>query len=191
MPINFTDSNELRVIGENPWMMVFDDPEKPASTHVSVWRALMSPAGPGNALFWRSELTNGEPRIYADNPGLARWLQAEIIGGNMPYKDPSLPIVAAEFSRSGALPWYLTERVVAPGEVMEFTWFDFLEAFSGRSDPDEGETHGHSACYIPAREVRVTLNGVQAKGSPLPRERDGYQWTTCFLAVAESWVRVR
>ena len=172
-------------------MMVFEDPDKPASTHVSVWRATFSPAGPGNALFWRSELTGGTPRIYADNPALARWLQEEIIGGNMPYKDLSLPVITAEFSRIGALPWYLTERVVAQDETMEFTWYDFLDPFSGRSDPETGDSHGHSACYVPAKQVRVTLNGRQAKGSPLAREREGYQSTSCFLALAESWVKVR
>ena len=38
---------------------------------------------------------------------------------------------------------------------------------------------------------RVTLNGKEAKGAPLPRERDGYEHTTCFLALNESWTRVR
>src|SRR5207253_5317681 len=33
-----TDLNELRLIGENPCMMIHEDPSKPPSTHVSIWR---------------------------------------------------------------------------------------------------------------------------------------------------------
>lgn len=191
MPVNFTDQNELILIGENPWMMLFQNPDDQPTTHVSAWTVTFSPAGPGHALFWRSELTDDEPRIYSDNITLARWLQKELIGDKLPYKSLNLPVVEAKFSRSGTIPWFITERIEAPGETLEFTWYDFLDSFSGRSDPDAGETHGHSACYVPARQVRVTRNGRQAVGEPVLRDRDGYQWTSCFLALAESWVRVR
>lgn len=191
MPVNFTDPQELRLIGENPWMMLFQDPDDPPTTHVSVWRVQFSPAGPGHVLLWRSELTEGAPRIYSDNIALARWLQAELLAGRPPYDDLTLPVAAATFTRLGSLPWFVSERVETADEVMEFTWYDFAEPFSGRSEPDGRETHGHSACYVPARRVRVTLNGREALGLPAVRQRDGYAMTTCFLALAESWVRVR
>jgi hypothetical protein len=44
---------------------------------------------------------------------------------------------------------------------------------------------------VPAKRIRVTLNGVECKGGPLPRQREGYQNTSCFLAWAESWLRPR
>ncbi len=172
-------------------MMVHEDPAQPPTTHVSIWRIIVSPVGPGHTLFWYSELTNGEPRIYSDNIGMTRWLQEEIVRPAMPYKDDRLPVVEATFERLGAVPWYITEHVEARDEVMDFTWYDFLPGFSGTQTPDPGDTHGHVACYIPAKRVRVTLNGKEAKGVPLPRDRDGYPHTTCFLALNESWTRVR
>ncbi len=190
MPKNTTDEGELRVLGETPWMMVFTDPNGSPSTNVSVWHVTLSPQGPGHALFWRSDdLTNGEARIYSDNIALARWLQGEILFG--PYKDLSLPIVEAEFTRLGSIPWFITERVEAKDELMEFTWYDLLEGHAGHSAPDpaNNETHGHYAVYVPARQVRVTLNGKEAKGVALERERDGRPSSTCFLALAESWQR--
>jgi hypothetical protein len=186
-----TDTNELRLIGENPYMMVHEDPAQPPSTHVSVWGAEVSPAGPGHTLFWYSELTNGEPRIYSDNIGLTRWLQREIVNARMPYKDDKLPVVDAMFTRLGAVPWYVTEQVESRDDFMQFTWYDFLPAFWGQQIPEEGDTHGHVACYVPAQGIRVTLNGKEARGAPLSRERDGYPHTTCFLALNESWTRVR
>lgn len=186
-----TDRNELRLIGANPYMMIHQDPGQPPSTHVSIWRVEVSPAGPGHTLFWYSELTNGEPRVYSDNISLARWLQEEIVHERMSYKDMSLPVIQAEFTWSGAVPLPVMAQVEAGDDLMQFTWYDFLPGFSGTQTPEEGDTHGHVACYVPAQHTRVTLNGLEAKGGPIRRERDGYEHTTCFLALNESWTRVR
>jgi hypothetical protein len=184
-----TDMNELRLIGANPYMLVHQDPKAPPTTHVSIWRIDVSPAGPGHTLFWYSELTGGESRIYADNISLARWLQDEIVRENMPYKDSSLPVVEAKFSWSGAVPLPVMATVEARDALMQFTWYDFLPAFNGTQTIEENETHGHVASYVPAQGVRVTLNGAEAKGAPLKRDRDGYPHTSCFLALNESWTR--
>lgn len=186
-----TDQDELRLIGANPYMLVHDDPSKPPSTHVSIWRIEVSPAGAGHTLFWYSELTSGAPRVCADNISLARWLQEEIVRENMPYKDQSLPVVEAKFTWTGAVPLPVMCQVQSEQDFMQFTWYDFLPAFHGTQTAEEGETHGHYACYVPAQGVRVTLNGQQAKGGPIRRERDGYPHTSCFLALNESWTRVR
>jgi hypothetical protein len=186
-----TDMNELRLIGANPYMLVHQDPKAPPTTHVSIWRIDVSPAGPGHTLFWYSELTGGESRIYADNISLARWLQDEIVRENMPYKDSSLPVVEAKFSWSGAVPLPVMATVEARDALMQFTWYDFLPAFNGTQTIEENETHGHVASYVPAQGVRVTLNGAEAKGAPLKRDRDGYPHTSCFLALNESWTRKR
>ncbi len=186
-----TDQNELRLIGANPYMIIHEDPKGQPTTHVSIWRIEVSPAGSGHTLFWYSELTNGQPRVYADNISLARWLQDEIVRDNMPYKDSSLPCVEARFTWSGAHPLPVMCTVQSEQDLMQFTWYDFLPAFSGTQTPEEGETHGHLACYVPAQGTRVTLNGAQAKGGPIRRERDGYEHTSCFLALNESWTRVR
>lgn len=186
-----TDQNELRLIGANPYMVVHEDPEGPPTTHVSWWRVEVSPEGPGNVLFFYSELTGGEPRIYSDHTALARWIQSELVNKAQPYKDPAVPVIEAKFSSTGSVPGPVSLEVEAPDVVFHATWSDFLPPFSGGTTPEEGDTHGHIACYVPAQKIRVTLNGVEAKGGPLARERDGYESSSCFLALNESWTRVR
>jgi len=44
---------------------------------------------------------------------------------------------------------------------------------------------------IPALSARLTVDGVQAKGQPWPREREGQAFSTCALAFSESWTEPR
>ena len=37
----------------------------------------------------------------------------------------------------------------------------------------------------------VRLNGVEAKGRPWPRDREGRPFSTCALAFSESWTEAR
>lgn len=191
MTMNFTDPSELRLTGENPYMVVFTDPDAPPTTNVSLWRVQLSPAGPGHTLFFRSELTDGEPRIYTDNIMLTRWLQEEITAKDSPFADSSLPAVEAEFEHRGDVRSFITEEVVSRDDDISLTWYDFLEPFAGITGYDlaAGRTHGHYAIYVPAQRIRVTLNGEEATGGPIPREREGRPTTSCFLAWAETWVR--
>lgn len=194
MTMNFTDPSELRLSGQNPYMMIFDDPAAPApSTMVSIWHVQYCPeAGPGNVLFFRSnDLTDGVCRVYADNIRLARWIQEEITGKQMPWADNTLPVVEAEFETEGDSRDFITESVISRDDEISLTWFDFLPAFAGITapNPERGSTHGHYAIYVPAKRIRVTLNGVDVKGQPLPRQREGWENTSCFLAWAETWVR--
>jgi hypothetical protein len=196
MTMSFTDPSELRLSGQNPYMMVYDQPDAPApSTLVSIWHVQYCPeAGSGNVLFLKSnDLTDGECRVYADNIRLARWIQEEITSPNQPWADNTLPVHEAEFSTEGESRSFITESIISRDDDISLTWYDFLPAFAGGAapNPDRGVTHGHYAIYIPAKRIRVTLNGVECKGEPLPRQREGFQNTSCFLAWAESWMRPR
>jgi len=192
--MNFIDPGELRLSGQNPYMMVYDQPDAAApSTLASIWHVQYCPeGGPGNVLFLRSQdLTDGICRVYADNIRLARWIQEEITTPNQPWADATLPVAEATFETEGDPRSYLTERIESREDDISLTWYDFLPAFAGSTapNPDRGSSHGHYAVYIPAKRVRVTLNGVECKGGPLPRQREGWENSSCFLAWAESWVR--
>ena len=78
MTTNPTDPNQIRLTGENSFIRLSRDDGSNYSTRTSHWRILLSPAGPGHVLFMKSDLTDDEVRIYADNIALARWLQEEI-----------------------------------------------------------------------------------------------------------------
>ena len=192
MTMNFTDPSELRLTGENPFMMIYQDPEGPITTNVSLWRVHLSPAGPGHTLFFRSDdLTGGEPRVYTDNIMLTRYLQEEITAPSSPFADSTLPAVDASFAHLGDVRSFITEEVISRDDELSFTWYDFLDPYAGITSYDlaAGRTHGHYAIYVPAKRIRVTLNNTEVKGGPVPREREGRATTSCFLAWAETWVR--
>jgi len=194
MVMNATDQGEVRLTGENPVMRIHTDPDKPPSTRASLWRVHLSPAGPGHVLFLISEeLTNNEPVTYTDNLSMCRWLQGEIINQRWaPFNDPALPANYATFSREGDATTFVKETIAGRDDEITLTWYDLMEPFNIQQAPnlDQGQRHGHYALFIPARRIHVTRNGKVAPGAPVPQERDGRPMTSCFLAWAETWVRV-
>jgi hypothetical protein len=44
---------------------------------------------------------------------------------------------------------------------------------------------------VPALSARLSRNGVDAKGTPWPRQREGRPFSTCALAFSESWTEQR
>jgi hypothetical protein len=191
---SFTDPGEVRLTGQNPFMLLFTGDGPPTSV-VSFWRVHYSPAGAGHALYLRSELTGGAPKIYADNIELARYVQTELYANNARpfglFADTGLPVIEAAFAQSGDARSRVDERVTAPGETIVLSWFDFLPAFKGATaaDPAEGRAHGHYALYFPARSTLLTINGTAAAGAPRRSERDGRANSSAGLAWSETWVR--
>ena len=195
MTMSFTDPGEVVLTGQNPYMILFGGAEGPPTTLVSLWHVQFSPAGEGSALFVKSEVTGGEPRIYTDNIALARFVQSELYANNaVPFglfADPAIDAIDADFDRHGDARSFITERVVSAADDVSLSWYDFLPAFKGASaaNPAGGAKHGHYALYIPAKGMRLSVNGAVASGVPRPRTRDGRETTSGGLAWAETWVR--
>ena len=62
-------------------------------------------------LYIKSELTENRWRIYADNIAMARWLQSTVQGMlSDETADPDIPVIDAEFSKSGDPRYFWTER---------------------------------------------------------------------------------
>ena len=72
------DPHEVVMTGENSFIRLSGDGGKTIADRVSHWRVLWSPAGQGHALFIESPLAGKGPRLYADNAGVARFLQRSI-----------------------------------------------------------------------------------------------------------------
>lgn len=195
MTMSFTDPGEVVLTGQNPYMILFGGADGPPTTLVSLWHVQFSPAGEGSALYVKSEVTGGQPRIYTDNIALARFVQSELYANNaVPFglfADPAIDAVDADFDRDGDARSFITERVVSAADDISLSWYDFLPAFKGGSaaNPAGGAKHGHYALYIPARGMRLSINGAVATGAPRPRMRDGRETTSGGLAWAETWVR--
>jgi len=184
------DPNQVILTGENPFIRLSARDGDPNTTDASFWRILFCPAGPGHVLYLKSELTEGRWRIYADNIAMARWLQATVQGMlNAETADQTIPVIEADFSKSGDARDFWNERVYARDEEISLTWHEIGEPLLIHTQPHAVPERPYGVCtvLIPALGARLTRNGVQAAGRPWPREREGRPFSTCALAFSESW----
>jgi hypothetical protein len=188
------DPNNTILTGENPFIRLSATDGAPVSTNASFWRIILCPAGPGHVLYVKSELTSDRWRIYSDNIAMARWLQSTVQGMlNEELKDQSIPVIEAEFSKSGDPRYFWTERVSSWDEEISLTWHNIGEPLLIHTQPNADPARPYGVCtlLIPALGARLTVNGAQAVGQAWPREREGRAFSTCALAFSESWTEAR
>jgi hypothetical protein len=188
------DPNQLILTGENPFIRLSETDGAPNTTNASFWRIILCPAGPGHVLYIKSELTDDQWRIYSDNIAMARWLQSTVQGMlNAELADQSIPVIDAEFSKSGDARDFWTERLVTTDEEIALTWYSIGEPLLIHTQPnaEPGRPYGVCTVLIPALGARLSRNGIQAVGQPWPREREGRPFSTCALAFSESWTAAR
>ena len=184
------DANHVVLTGENSVIRLNKDDNDAFTTNATFWRLLSSPGGPGHVLYLKSELTEGRWRIYSDNIAMTRWLQSTVLGAiNAELRDLAIPVVEAEFSKSGGVRDFWTERLNAAGEEIALTWYDMGEPFLVHTQPNSvpGRPYGMCTVLIPAHGARLTCSGSQAEGRPWPRDREGRRSSTCVLGLCESW----
>ena len=85
------DVNSVIVTGENSVIRLNNNDNDAFTTQASFWRILTSPAGPGDVLYLKSELTEDRWRIYSDNIAMARWLQSTVVGAINAASRPGNP----------------------------------------------------------------------------------------------------
>ena len=146
-------------------------------------------------LYVKSEMTHGHWRIYSDNIAMARWLQQTVQGMlNPELKDLSIPVIDADFSKSGDPRYFWTEYVSAADAEIALTWHDLGDPLLIHTEPNKEPNprqYGVCTVLVPALSGRLTLNGQQARGKPWPREREGRPFSTSALAFSESWTEPR
>ena len=188
------DPNNTILTGENPFIRLSATDGAPFSTNASFWRIILCPAGPGHVLYIKSELTSDRWRIYSDNIAMARWLQSTVQGMlNEELKDQSIPVIEAEFSKSGDPRYFWTERVSSWDEEISLTWHNIGEPLLIHTQPNADPARPYGVCtlLIPALGARLTVNGAQAIGQAWSREREGRPFSTSALAFSESWTEAR
>jgi hypothetical protein len=187
------DPHDVVMTGENSFIRLSNDGGKTIDERVSHWRVLWSPAGQGHALFIESSLTGKGPRVYADNPGMARYLQRAI--EVLLWKDfanESLAVIPAEFSRSGDSLSTMHERIVTRDEEIVLAWWDLMKPFILTMPPGAmNRPLGVYSTFIPARSAQLSVNGRAATAAVFPMERFGKPASSCCLAWSESWTRPR
>ena len=186
------DPHDPVMTGENSFIRLSNDGGKTIVERTSHWRVLWSPAGQGHVLFIEGSLT-GKPRVYSDNPGVARFLQRTI--EVLLYKEFSgleLPIIDARFTRGGDALSTVEERVVSRNDEIVLTWWDLIEPFVLTMPPGSmGRPLGVYSTFLPARSAQLTVNGQVAAGKVFPQERGGRASSSCVLAWSETWTKPR
>ena len=188
------DPNRVILTGENPFIRLSENDGDPNKTDASFWRIVFSPAGMGHVLYLKSELTENRWCIYSDNIAMARWLQSTVQGMlNAETADSAIPVIDAEFAKSGDPRHFWTERVVSRNEEISLTWHEIGEPLLIHTEPNAvpGRRYGVCTVLVPALSARLVRNNVQAVGQPWPREREGRPFSTCALAFSESWTQPR
>jgi hypothetical protein len=188
------DANRVLLTGENSVIRLSTDDSDNFTTNATFWRILSSPGGAGHVLYLKSELTEARWRIYADNIGMARWLQSSVLGAiNPELRNPTIAVTDAQFSRSGDVRDFWTERLETRDEEIVLTWYQLGEPFLVHTQPNTipGRPYGMCTVLVPALGARLTRNGVEAKGRPWPRDREGRASSTCVLGLCESWTEPR
>jgi hypothetical protein len=125
---------------------------------------------------------------------MARWLQLTVQGMlNAELSDLSIPVVDAQFSKSGDVRDFWTERVDTSDEEIALTWYSVGEPLLIHTQPNADPARPYGVCtvLIPTLGARLTRNGVVAAGQPWRREREGKPFSTCALAFSESWTEAQ
>lgn len=186
------DENRVILIGENSVIRLSATDGDSFTTNASFWNILASSGGSGHVLYLNSELTGGRWRIYSDNMMLARWLQSTVVGAiYAELLDPNIAVTDAQFSKSGDVRDFWTERLDTRDEQILMTWYRMGEPFLVHTQPNSipGRPYGMCTVLIPVGGARLTRNGIEAEGQPWPREREGRPSSTCVLGLCESWTQ--
>ena len=187
------DPHDVVMTGENSFVRLSNDGGKTMTDRVSHWRVLWSPAGQGHAMFVESTLTGKGPRVYADNAGVARFLQRTIeVLLYKEFADESLPIVDARFERTGNALSAVEERVVSRDEEIILSWWDLMTPFILTMPPGAmNRPLGVYSTFLPARSAQLAVNGKAATAKVFLQERFGKPASSCCLAWSESWTKPR
>ena len=155
------------------------------TTNASFWRILFVPPGPGHVLYLKSELTQDAWRIYSDNIAMARWLQSTVQGMlNAELLDTTIPVIDAQFGKSGDMRDFWTERLETSDKEIALTWYDIGEPLLIHTQPNAEPARPYRVCTVlipslgaPAdpqrrRRVRAAL-ATAARGSAVQHLRAG------------------
>jgi hypothetical protein len=187
------DPHDVVMTGENSFIRLSNDGGKTIADRVSHWRVLWSPAGQGHALFIESPLTGKGPRIYADNAGVARYLQRTIeVLLYKEFADESLAVLDAEFRRTGNSLSTVEERIVSSDDEIILSWWDLISPFVLTMPPGAmNRPLGVYSTFLPARSAQLSVNGEAATAKVFPQERFGKPSSSCCLAWSETWTKPR
>lgn len=185
------DPHDPVMTGENSFLRLSNDGGQTFVHRTSHWRVLWSAAGQGHVLFIESPLLGKAPRIYADNAGVARFLQRTIETMlYKPFADESLPITDAMFERTGHSLSTVEERIVSERDTIVLAWWNLMAPFVLTMPPGAmNRPLGVYTTFLPASEAQLTVNGEAGAGQVILQDRFGRPASSCCLAWSETWTK--
>jgi hypothetical protein len=196
MPRTPINPNSIDWSGENPSITLKSVPGGETTCLVSFFRVVVSPHGPGHAVFILTD-PSGINACFTDNEPLARYLLSDFVMHFGAWRGnpllANLPFKAADgFVHSGDHLSAWTERITGPDIDVSLTWREFDAPFFVEFDAERSATGAHEmiSLFVPARKADVVVNGTRSTGVPEPRDMAGKQSSTAFLAFSETWLKV-
>ena len=192
MSERMVDPHDVLMTGENSFIRLSNDGGKTIADRVSHWRVLWSPAGQGHALFIETSLSD-KIHVYSDNAGMARYLQRTIETLlHPPFADESLPVIDADFTRTGNCLGTMEERVASGKDEIVLAWWDLMAPFILTMPPGAmNRPIGVYSTFIPAKSAQLSVNGEAASAKVFLMDRFGKPASSACLAWSESWTRPR
>ena len=174
------------LVGANPGVLLRSDGE--VTAFASVWQVDWSERGSGPAVvLWHA----GRVRLLGPDPALAGWLADTFV---------------RHFGEVAGLPWEVTAEEAAveidldldhgltakaADVTVEIAGVLDRRVFAADDLTFDGVRYALSNVYVPCRDARVTVGGSPVPGSPEVDESAERPSSSAFLAVAESWTRLR
>lgn len=191
MAMTPVDPHKVQFTGENSFLRLKATEDGPDTTTCSHWRSFFSPGGPGTVLFVQSDATDGQVKIYSDNPAFTRWVQGLEAGMRAQFSNTSDPIIEATFARSGDYRSTYGEIVDSADGRIELSWGDIREPFFIRFEPGNDITGdwGVYSNLIPAWDCSLDVAGRKATGSAFGEVIAGHPASISCLAWGESWLQ--
>lgn len=188
--------------GENPGILLKENPDGPFSAIALFFRIYVSPAGRGTVLLLldspeeKRAFPEGCNLLLHNNQDLAEYLLETFIlrlpaFAALPSCE-SLSLIPIEECRSEGDPRVRYSEIIKADSLdIELVW-DGLGKPTALELPPEltgGKENELYTLLIESTNPSIHINGRRLRGSPVERVQAGIKTTTAFLYFSETWIR--
>ncbi len=187
--------------GENPGILLKQDPDGPWSAMALFFRIFWSPAGRGTALlmYENPNVVESLPAManimLSDNRPMAQFLLDNFIAkllafGGAPAFSALQHVDITESYTVGDPRSRYSEVIKSDNLEIELTWGGLGKpiALELPAELTGGKEHEAYNVLVESRQPEIKLNGRILPGQPVAREQAGIKTTSAFLYFSETWI---
>ena len=187
--------------GENPGMFLRETADGPFVTLMVFFRIVISRFGRGTVLVLveDSDQTTASENVcnlvLSDNDPLARYLVDEFCTQFGAFRGiPALrglrylPLTEVATSGDGLASY--KETLKSNDMTVELNWDNLGDPFAVELPTDRSATGRHEmfSMFVEAHDASIVVNGRRLNGRAFPRDFQGRQTSSAFLAFCEAWL---